>query len=287
MPFVGVATNSTTVAGVSVTDPSAAGNYGVGLWMCDGGGQTCTPPAGWSTLFTNTLTTDGATYYVFENNGMAGGGGTLTFTGGTALDAGLVVAAWSGIDATTPHDVTIPAGITNDTAIASAAAVSAPTITPANNGCTILFIGFGDMTSSTPNSDLFTPPSAPSAFTSRAGFFDTSGWNSICLADMTQATATATGTITGATIRRTGSNFGVVGFTIALRPAAGGGGGGDSNIETPTRKMQRGLYPHLWMRPQEDQRVRAYSIGDGRRERAAFDSKLKPAARRSQVDAHL
>ncbi len=285
--YVAQATASQTTPSLTVScvDPSTPGCVAFAAWQCDGGGQTCAPPDGtWIQLFNASLVTDGATYFVWYKKVTAGTGGTLTFTSTNTVDAALKVAAWSGADATTPIDVTPPTPTTNDTGIASPAAVSAPSITTVTDGCLIIFIGIADMTSNTPNADAF---AAPTGYTTRGAFFDSSGWDCIAMAEKPQVTLGTTSAITGATITRTGSSFGVVGMTIALRPAAGGGGGGDSNIETTTRKMQRGIYPHLWMRPQEEQRVRSYSIGDGRRERAAFDSKLKPVARRSRIDAHL
>jgi len=220
--FVAKVTGSATTAPtISVVDPSTPGCVLIAVWECDGGGQTCTPPDGtWTQFFNGSLATDGATYFSWYKKVSAGTGGTLTFTSPVNLDAALVVSAWSSADGTTPLDVT-PADTVVDTGLTSPAAVSAPSITTVTNSCLLVFVGIADMTSNTPNADAF---AAPTGYTSRAAFFDASGWNAICVAEKAQTTAGATGTVTGATVTRTGATFGVVGGTIALRPAAGGGG---------------------------------------------------------------
>lgn len=208
-----------TTANIAVIDPGAANDFGLALWECDGGGQTCTPPDGsWIQLYTGDLATDGATYYIWYKKQLAGVGGTLTFVAGSAaLNMGLAVAAWSGIDPTTPinqNNIT-----TNDDGRASPAALPSPTVTPGVNGCTIVYVGFCDPTSNTPSSDGFTPPSG---MTSRVAFFDASGWDIMLIADSVQGAAAPTGVLTG-TVTRNGSNFGVVGVTLALTPSAAGG----------------------------------------------------------------
>jgi len=209
-----------TTANIAVTDPGNIGDFLLAVWECDGAGQTCSPPDGtWTEIFNGDLFTDNASYIIWYKNTSAGGGGTLTFVAGSAtLNMGLAVAAWSSVDATTPLDVT-PLSTVNDDGRATPANVPAPSVTTVTANATVVYVAIGDCTSNSPSGDAFT---APSGYASRVGFFDASGWNIIGIADITQASAGASGGATGV-IARTGAGFGVVGFTIPLRPASGGG----------------------------------------------------------------
>jgi hypothetical protein len=208
-----------TSGSITVNDPGQAGDFLLAMWECDGGGQSCSPPdASWIQILNQTMTTDGGTVFVWYKKVAVGSGSyTFTHTGGN-LHMGLVVAAWSGVDNTTPLDG-VALVFTKNEGRASPASVPAPSITPATASSTVVYMAIGDPTNSAQSGDAFSPPSG---YTTRVAFFDssagaTSGWNVLCIADQPSVTG-ATGIKTG-TLSRNSCTFGVIGAQIVLRAA--------------------------------------------------------------------
>lgn len=208
----------------TVADPStAAGQFLIAIWQTDGF-ETCTPPDGtWTQLFNGLLTSDNCRYYVWYKASSVGSG-NYTFTSSSTDGTGLIVAAYSGVDTTTPLDGVTPVSTVQDDHRATPASIATASITTSSNNDFVIWLACADTSSNTPSGDSFTPPSG---YTSRSAYYDTSGWNMLAIADKTLSTAGATGTVTG-TVARAGSAFGTFACQIALKPAVAGGGGGST-----------------------------------------------------------
>jgi hypothetical protein len=130
---------------------------------------------------------------------------TTSWSGITANTSGAILAAYSGIDTTTPADVAA-----STTSNASSASPTTPTVTTASDNAIVLSILAAD-------SGAVTTSSGSPAVTVRADV----GGRQISLSDRVLATAGATGVTTlGYNSAKTHT-----GTTLALRPTGGGGGG--------------------------------------------------------------
>lgn len=213
--YVGTSTGSGNGGSITLADPGVAGAFLLAVAESDNVGETFgAPDASWITIFgPSTLTSDSAVYQVWYK-ASAVGSGTYAFSNTHDL-WGLTISAWSGVDQTTPLQVT-PVRETHDDSRASPANVIAPTLTTTADGCMILWVGVNDLTVNS-GSASFTPPSG---YTSRVAFRDASGWNYVEVAELSQASAGVVPAATGVTTLA-GATMGVVGMHIALALAGG------------------------------------------------------------------
>src|SRR6478735_9040659 len=220
---------------VSQPDPGFAG---AGLLVVVSGDTGPTPPitgvapdGTWTLLYQGNLTNDGCQYWCWWKSS-ATGSGTYTFTIPGVSDLSMGIAAFSGVDPTTPINV-LPL-VAQDTAnsIASPVSITAPTVTTTAK-CLLVWVAVADPNGSTPDTNTTVPPSG---FTTRIAH--SGGWNMFSIADMVQSGAGATGAQTG-TIARTSVTFGATGFLIALNPVGGGGGGGGASASSAILSTQR------------------------------------------------
>jgi hypothetical protein len=173
-------------------------------------GGTATTPSGWTKLFGPTNTSGGGNpCYLFYK--IAGGSepSTVTVTVSATQAAG-IMAAYTGVDGTTPIDVSATA--TLSTSGGTTATTPSVTTTVANDMLLRIYWGWGGTS--------VTPPGS-----------DTERYDSRFVGqDIPMECATSTQVATGASGTTTATfaaaYFGGLGATIALAPGAGGGGGG-------------------------------------------------------------
>lgn len=198
----------TAVSTVSITAPSgtAAGDVLVASITTDLGPSMASVPAGWTPIVNglgiNSSSTSGARLFAYYHVVGSSDPASYTWNLSTAVKWGGGMTAYRGVDNTTPLDTTVATVV--DTSY-TATSITAPSITTASNNA-MLIGGVG--------CDCATPPvaSAPSGWIQR---WEAAGGQIAEQADMTQATAGATGTATWTL----SSARAVAAWRTALRPA--------------------------------------------------------------------
>jgi hypothetical protein len=217
------AINSASTISATFGSNSTAGNLLVACISSNAytGYETYTAPSGWTAITGDPLQslaydylTSGAYYY--EDN--PGGIKTVTFTfGGTAiLGASLVICEFSGVDTSSPLDVS---------AIANSIA-NPPAISTTTNGAGELVIGFACPDCGQSGVPTFTQPSGWTLIANSGA--DGNSATLVCGGYIDQASA---GSITYNPARSVNDNCNMV--ILAFKPASGGGGtvnGGGSLI---------------------------------------------------------
>lgn len=168
--------------------------------------ETITAPSGWTACFTQVQTgtqTVNAWYRVVPT--AASEPATYAFGGTGAVARRTTILAYSGVDTTTPLDVT-----GSITANATSTVVHAVSITTVTNGAVAVWAGAYDSSTFS-----VTKPAATTLRDEAATLYR------LTLADLAMPTAGATGDQDGSA----GTARANVGILIALRPAGAGGGG--------------------------------------------------------------
>lgn len=195
-----------TSTSVTYTAPSgvASGDLLVAVFAL-GANRTITPPTGFTAVVSPLALTGSASgYYLFGYSKIADGTETtLTFYLSASTDHSGYMAAYSGVDGTTPFDVS------PSSAVGASSSLSAPSLTTVTANAVVAWFAYNWF----PFSGSET---ASSGFTWRL----TPDPGGHALQDETQATAGATGAVAVALV---GVKPWAV-FMAALRPASGGGG---------------------------------------------------------------
>lgn len=203
------ATTATGTSTLAINKPASVANGDV-MIACiavDHYANTPTGPAGWAALGADHSTVDGASsqvFYKFANS--EGASYTFTLTAG-ATGAG-VIRAYRGIDSA----ILILASHANDTSgIASPITISAGTgVTPTRDGSLLIWFGVLDNINS--GAATFTAPSGYA----NASSADNGSFDHVGSFDRTQATAAATGAVSGSATWTGGGTAGCIGYVVAL-----------------------------------------------------------------------
>jgi hypothetical protein len=183
------------------------------------GTGTWTLPSGWTSLYNDSMTVDGAEVCVAYK--VAGGSepGSYTFScNTTTVGAGGtvgIISAYSGVDNSTPINASAPNKI--DTAVASPYTVTGASITTTVDNCWLIWMGIADRTNVT-NCTF----AVPSGYSSRATVQGASGneYNGAQIADKSQGSHGSTGT-QSANWTQISSSAGTWAVHVALAPAGG------------------------------------------------------------------
>jgi hypothetical protein len=196
----------------------------------DGGGITFTWPASFDQLASQQTTADGQQLGVARKKSASGSEGSINCTPSTGNLAGFI-ASFSGVDNTTPEDVSVDI-VNNNTATASAWTIDSNSITPVTSGAKIVCIMASDVATSGGDvvHSFSTVSGSTGTWTVHTDLCDTglSSFRNIAIAsaDWVSGSVVVRGTGTQA-----GNSAGRSMATIVLRPA-GGGGGGTVNSKT-------------------------------------------------------
>ncbi len=175
-----------------------------------------------------TVTGDGQRMRLYIREAGASEPATYAFNCSSSVSS-MIIASYSGrASGTTPHQIS---NNPVSTMTASPSIVTGLSVTTSVNGCDI--IGFFGADNSASGASTWTKPAA---MTERA-FVASSNWTSIGLADLTQATAGATGNFDSTFIHS--GNAGKLAFIVALAPA---GGGGSVSIAGSSSAVQLGTF---------------------------------------------
>ena len=198
-----------------------AGDVLVAVVSTDDSSETVTA-TGWTVVSTDSITNgdEQASALLYK---VATGSDSFTFNESTnGAYTGICIGAWSGVDNTTPLDVTPSVNNPNSpTPPSSPITETATGITTVKNGDQLVWLVAQDSTSA--NGDVSgNGPTPPSGMTSRAHTPNGGFWNA-AMADGSQTTAGATGNQSGL-YTNSGDSGNFVAYLVALRPASSGGG---------------------------------------------------------------
>jgi hypothetical protein len=206
--------SGTTLAGnlssIAITLP-ATWQTGDFMVAAIAGGSTAlagvTTPTGWTLLGNVTMSGSGAAIYIGKVATSGDPGSTLNIPLAATQHVSIAIAAWSGVDTTTP--------VNQKSMVAESVAGTThtdPTITSTAAG----WVVGGVMDRGSPGSTSFT---APGGTTKRIEIYDTGGGScSIAMAD--SAANVAAGSVSGGTWTGTLSTATAAMFTIALNPSS-------------------------------------------------------------------
>lgn len=207
MAYVQSWTNSTPADPCNVAISPSADSVLIGIGVTDttNVADLDTTPAGWTQLFRAQTTTDGMTFQVIYK--VANGSETSVSFSSTSTNTSIAaVAEFSGIDTTTPLDVT-PATFSSSTANTT----TSISITPVTNGCDLVFCQGQDDGGSDYAFTFSTTSGTTGAWTTRADINST--FLNAALGSAVQATA---GALTAQVVSTSGGRAGIL---IALRPS--------------------------------------------------------------------
>jgi hypothetical protein len=212
-------TNNTPASPCTVNITPAAGDIEVGAAITDSAGDTCTLPTGWTAVTGTPLqsTADGMTLFAFSRKSSAESSVVYDATHDSIGNA----ASFDGRDQTTWLDVT-PVTFANS---ANGTTMDI-NITPATDGCDLVFVAALDDGNSNSTFTFTTTAGTTGAWTTRVD--QNNGFLNLAIGTCTQVTA---GAITARCT--TSDSGGRCGVLFALRPAAGGGGGSTRPLIVP------------------------------------------------------
>lgn len=222
MAYKNAWTNSTPADPCTVTIAPAANDFLIGWAITDSTSGADTVPSGWTQTFRGTSTFDGAALLVGYK--LADGSETsaaFNSTGSNTMIAGVL--SFDSIDTTTPLDVT-PVTFSSSTG----STTTSMSITPATDGCDIVFVQGQDAGNSDYTFTFSTTSGTTGAWTTRvdqrSGFFN---------AGAGSAVQTTAGALTAQCVSTSGGRIGVL---YALRTTGGGAPAGQ-----PTAKRFGGV----------------------------------------------
>jgi hypothetical protein len=166
--FDNIASNTTQSTSLSINPSAAAGSIIIGGFTNDSASsQTVTYASGTFTEDLNQLcaSSDGGSLFLAHKNNASGSEGSLSFTSAQALIGFLL--SFSGVDTTTPFDVTTPSPVVQTTQTASPLVIDGNSITPATAGALIVAVRMTDSSAG---------ESKPCTFSTLSG--STGTWNS-------------------------------------------------------------------------------------------------------------
>jgi hypothetical protein len=211
--------NVTPASPLSITPGASANDVMIEAVITDTNtATTFTFPTNFTQLF-NTVTgsSDGGALAVAYNKQATGSEGATSTSNSPSQNIIGAIASFSGVDNTTPLDVTPPAAVVQSTTVANPLVMVTNTITTVTNGDMIVVVRLTDVTASQANAiTCSTSTGSTGAWTSldyNSGFYNVS----ICYAQQTTAGAVAASTTNSGSV----SAAGIV-YIMALRPAASG-----------------------------------------------------------------
>lgn len=200
-------TNSTPADPCAVTIAPDANDFLIGWAITDSqpnGAEDS--PAGWTQLYRASSTFDGATLQVsYKKADGSETSASFNSTGANTMIAGVI--SFSGVDTTTPLDVT-PQTFTSSTSDTT----TSISITPVTNGCDLVFVQGQDGATGDYSFTFSTTSGTTGAWTTRVD--QNSGFFNVACGSATQTTA---GALTAQVVSTTGGRLGVL---FALRPVA-------------------------------------------------------------------
>lgn len=199
-------TNSTPADPCTVTIAPDADDFLIGWAITDSTSGADEDPSGWTRAFRDSSTFDNAVLLVcYKKATGAETSAAFGSVGSNTMIAG--VASFSGIDTTTPLDVT-PVTFTSSTGDTT----TSISITPTTNGCDLVFVQGQDGASSDYSFTFSTTSGTTGAWTTRVD--QNSGFMNSAMGSATQTTA---GALTAQVVTTTGGRLGIL---FALRPSA-------------------------------------------------------------------
>jgi hypothetical protein len=222
--FDNIVGNTTPSTSLSINPSATAGSIIIGGFTNDSNAsQTVNYAGGTFTEDVNQLcaSSDGGSLFVAHKNNASGSEGALSFTSAQALIGFLL--SFSGVDTTTPFDVTSPAPVVVTTMTAAPLVIDSNSITPTTAGSLILAVRMTDPSAGESKPCTFSTQSGSTGawnspardFNNSGGFYNISvGWapwtsGSIVVRTSTGGAANAAGIV----------------WVCALRPAGAGGSG--------------------------------------------------------------
>lgn len=197
-------TNSTPADPCTVTIAPDADDFLIGFAISDSTSGTDEDPAGWTRAFRDTSSFDSAVLLVCYKK--ADGTETSASFGSVGSNVQIAgVASFSGVDTTTPLDVT-PVTFTSSTSNTT----TSISITPVTNGCDLVFVQGQDGANSDYSFTFSTTSGTTGAWTTRID--QNSGFMNQALGSAVQTTA---GALTAQVVSTTGGRLGIL---FALRP---------------------------------------------------------------------
>lgn len=201
--------NNTPANPCAVTIAPTAGHLLIGYAISDDAtANDFTTPAGWTLVGQINSTVDGACRIVCRKIATGSETSVSFLTSTHASIAGVI--AFSGIDQTTPLDVT---PVSSATPTAASVTNDDLSITPVTNGCDIVFVEGRDAGTGDYAFTFSTTSGTTGAWTTRTD--QNSGFHNIASGSAVQTTAGAI------TARAASTSGGALGTLFALRPAVG------------------------------------------------------------------
>lgn len=233
-----VASSTTAAATIGINPGASLHDVIIAAYVSDSAfSSITTPPTGFSAVDALTTTLDGMSYESYIKGDATGSEGTLNASVSADAIVG-VMTSFSGVDNTTPEDVTHVSGTANT----SVASLNAPSITPLTAGAKLVCILAMDAASSA-NATFSTSSGSTGAWTKHVEIIDTTGFRKVAIgsADWISGAIVVNGAC---------SVNGALAITVmVLRPAAGGGGGNlsfDEGIWQPLEMQTNPLNVSMW-----------------------------------------
>ena len=215
----GDTSNTTTTGVVTMSVTAVLDDYLIAVMACDVASNTRTWPASFTERGLITSAIDGGLIAWADKIAGASEPGTYTISvSDSGNDLTIAVVAWSGVDTTTPRDVTPTASASSPASTASPWNCTAPGLATGTAGRALIWIGgvdnalVGAVTSAVPTA-------SPAAWTERIDASN-GAWVNLAICDCTDTAGTHTTSVTG--VQTLSGNGGAMAFLIALRAATAG-----------------------------------------------------------------
>lgn len=218
------ASGGTTAVTPLAINPGAAAGSTIIEFVCNdsASGVTWTFPASFTQLLNQLCaSSDGGSVAVSYKTTASGSEGSINTTnsGSTLMIGGM--AAFSGVDQTTPIDVTPPAAVVNTTMTANPLVMASNSMTTVTDGCMIIAVRLCDVSAGQSNPVTFSTTTGSTGAWTSLNETNNAFYN-VSLGYASQSTAGAV--VVSSTNGGSVSSAGVL-FVFALRPAGAGGGG--------------------------------------------------------------
>jgi hypothetical protein len=209
--------NITPATTLTINPGAAAGSTIIAVVCNDSAsGVTFTWPSGFTEILNQLCaSSDGGSIGIAIKNSATGSEGNLNITSSQSMIG--CMTSFSGVDTTTPLDVTPPAAVVVTTMTANPLIIDSNTLTPSNNGCELIAARLCDVSAGQSNPVTFSTLSGTSGAWTSIDVTNSAFYNvSLGYAPQT----TAGGVVVRSSNAGSVSSAGVL-FVFALRPAGG------------------------------------------------------------------
>jgi hypothetical protein len=216
----GSTSNGLSSAVVTMSTTAQDGDYLIAMLACDTASNTRTWPSDFTERGIISSTVDG--HLTAWADKIAGASEPSTYTiacSSTGNNFSTAVVAYSGVDTTTPRDVT-PTASAAPSSTSSPWNCTAPGVATGSANRWLVWIGAVDTASQAGAVTSATPGASPATWVERQDTSD-GAWANVATCDCLDSAGTYTSNVTG--VQTLGGTGGAMAFLIALRAATGGG----------------------------------------------------------------